>query len=317
MPRIPGIAREVFPVNLGGNPFGWTATRETSFMVMDSYAAWGGNFIDTADGYCHWVGKPGISEQIIGEWLRDRHHRREDFVIATKVSSHPDFRGLAPDTIARAAEASLRRLGTDHIDLYYAHHDDATQSVPDMAVAFDALVRAGKIRAIGLSNLSPARMREWLEFARLEQLSVPVAMQPHYSLVHRQPFERDYAPIAREFGLAVFPYYALAGGFLTGKYRQGADVTGRARSATVGKYLTEEGLRVVEALTRVAEVNRTEPATVALAWLLSRGMTAPIASASHPAQVPALTRAATLALTSEELGALDRASAPFAQEEAG
>lgn len=313
MTTIPRTDLDVFPLNLGGNTFGWTSDRSTSFAVLDAFTEAGGNFVDTADVYSVWGEghTGGESETVLGEWLAARGVR-DDVVVATKVGSLPQRAGLGRDNVVAALEESLRRLGTDRIDLYYAHRDDESVPVAEQAATFDELVRSGKVRAVGLSNYSPQRLREWFETAEREHFTVPVAIQPEYNLVGRRSYEQDLAPLAREFGVAVFPYSGLASGFLTGKYRTAADLEGRARGGAAGAHLNDQGLAVVDALVDVAEARGAEPTTVALAWLLAKGVTAPIASASRPDQVPALMAAPGLALSAEEVEALDRASQPFA-----
>ncbi|MGX6449624.1 aldo/keto reductase, partial [Patulibacter sp. S7RM1-6] len=253
MARLGSTDLDVFPLNLGGNVFGWTADEETSFAVLDAYVDGGGNFVDTADGYSHWVAghSGGESEAIIGRWLR-RRGRRDDVVIATKVSTKPDRKGLARENVLAAADESLERLGTDHIDLYYAHYDDADTPLEETLGAFDELVRAGKVRYVAASNYSAERLTEALTVQEREGLAPWVALQPHYNLVERTGYEdgglRD---VAERAGLAVLPYYALASGFLTGKYRD-ADAAGdspRAPGATA--YLDDRGRRVLAALDEV------------------------------------------------------------------
>ncbi|MCJ1686604.1 aldo/keto reductase [Rathayibacter sp. VKM Ac-2927] len=300
---------EVFPLSLGGNVFGWTAGKQTSFDVLDGYVAAGGDFIDTADSYSAWVpgNHGGESETIIGEWLSRRSGSRDDVVIATKVSRHPEFTGLAPDNVRRAARASLQRLRTDRIDLYYAHFDDDAVPLEDIARVFSELVDDGLVRAIGVSNFSADRIAEWLRLAKEEGLHAPVAVQPHYNLVERG-IEADVLPLAREAGLAVVPYYALASGFLTGKYRDGS-TPDSPRASGAAQYLDARGRRVLAALDAAAAAHDAEVATVALAWLRSQdGVAAPIASARVMEQLPALLASATLELTAEELAALDTAS---------
>ncbi|TCO37455.1 aryl-alcohol dehydrogenase-like predicted oxidoreductase [Rathayibacter tanaceti] len=302
---------DVFPLSLGGNVFGWTAGRQTSFDVLDGYVAAGGDFIDTADSYSAWVpgNRGGESETIIGEWLGRRSGSRDDVVIATKVSRHPQFTGLAPDTVRAAARASLERLRTDRIDLYYAHFDDEAVPMEDIARVFSELVDQGLVRAIGVSNVSAERVASWLRIAAEEGLHAPVALQPHYNLVERG-IEADLLPLAREAGLAVVPYYALASGFLTGKYRDGSTPEG-PRADGAARYLDARGRRVLAALDTAAEAHGVEVATVALAWLRSQpGVVAPIASARVVEQLPALTASAALELSAEELAALDTASRP-------
>ncbi|NQX16267.1 aldo/keto reductase [Rathayibacter sp. VKM Ac-2857] len=300
---------EVFPLSLGGNVFGWTAGKQTSFDVLDGYVAAGGDFIDTADSYSAWVpgNRGGESETIIGEWLSRRSGSRDDVVIATKVSRHPEFLGLAPDNVRKAARASLERLRTDRIDLYYAHFDDDAVPLEDIARVFSELVDEGLVRAIGVSNFSADRIAEWLRLAKQEGLHAPVAVQPHYNLVERG-IEADVLPLAREAGLAVVPYYALASGFLTGKYRDGS-TPDSPRASGAAQYLDARGRQVLAALDAAAAAHDAEVATVALAWLRSQnGVAAPIASARVMEQLPALVASATLELTADELSALDTAS---------
>ncbi|MGW3095976.1 aldo/keto reductase [Streptomyces sp. NPDC001102] len=302
---------EVFPLSLGGNVFGWTADEATSFAVLDAYTAAGGNFVDTADSYSAWVegNSGGESETIIGRWLAARGNR-DDVVIATKVSQHPELPGLSAANIKAAAEASLRRLGTDRIDLYYTHFDKPETPVEEIVGALDELVREGKVRAIAASNISAERLAESLEFSDREGLAKYVALQPHYNLVSRDTYEGPLQDLASRQGLATVPYYALASGFLTGKYRPGATVDG-ARAAGAGKHLqTERGRKVLAALDEVAEAHDAPVATVALAWLAAQPtVAAPIASARTPEQLPALLGVADLTLTDAELTRLTEASA--------
>ncbi len=309
MARIGTSDLDVFPLNLGGNTFGWTSDRDGAFAVLDAFTAGGGDFIDTADSYSAWVpgNSGGESETIIGEWMRARGNR-DSVVVATKVSQHPRFRGLSAATVAAAADASLERLDTDRIDLYYAHRDDENTPLAETVAAFDALVKAGKVRYVGISNYSAARVAEWIAIAEREGLTLPVALQPYYNLVHRLPYETELAPIARANGLGVLPYYALASGFLTGKYRTQADLSGdRAQSAAA--YLTADGLAVVDVLEQVALAHGTSIAATALAWLRARpGVVAPIASATSPAQLTDLLASATLSLDASEVAMLDEVS---------
>jgi aryl-alcohol dehydrogenase-like predicted oxidoreductase len=289
MTRIGTSELDVFPTNLGGNTFGWTSDQSTSEKVLDGFIAGGGNFIDTADGYSAWVpgNSGGESETIIGSWMKSRANR-SSVIVATKVSQHPEFRGLSSSNIAEAAEASLGRLQTDYIDLYYAHFDDDTP-MAEIAEAFDALVKAGKVRNVGISNFSAARAEEWMTVAAAEGFALPVAVQPHYNLVHREPYETELAPVVAKHGLGVMPYFSLASGFLTGKYRTEADLAGRARSQGAGQYLTARGLAVLAELESVATEHHASLASVALAWLRAQpGVVAPIASASTPSQLPDL-----------------------------
>ncbi|MGW3976391.1 aldo/keto reductase [Streptomyces mirabilis] len=302
---------EVFPLSLGGNVFGWTADEAQSFAVLDAYTAGGGNFVDTADGYSAWISghTGGESETIIGKWFAARGNR-SDVVLATKVSTHPEYKGLSPANIKAAADASLRRLGTDYIDLYYTHFDDTSVPVEEIIGALDELVRAGKVREIAASNISAERLAESVEFSDREGLARYVALQPHYNLVSRDTYEGPLQEVASRTGLAAVPYFALASGFLTGKYRPGTTVDS-ARAEGAGKHLdTERGIRVLAALDEVAGAHGAEVATVALAWLAARPtVAAPIASARTVEQLPALLAVADLTLTDAEVARLTEASA--------
>ncbi|MER6349532.1 aldo/keto reductase [Streptomyces sp. NPDC001595] len=302
---------EVFPLSLGGNVFGWTADRDRSFAVLDAYAAAGGNFVDTADSYSAWIegNSGGESETIIGEWVKARGNRSE-VVIATKVSQHPEYPGLSAVNIKAAADASLRRLGTDHIDLYYTHFDQPDVPVEEIVGALDELVEAGKVRYIAASNISPQRLRESLAFSDREGLARYVALQPHYNLVSRETYEGELRDVAARAGLAAVPYYALASGFLTGKYRPGTTVDS-ARAAGAGKHLdSERGRRVLDALDSVAAAHEVPVATVALAWLAAQPtVAAPIASARTVEQLADLVGVAELRLTEDEVARLTEASA--------
>jgi len=302
---------DVFPLALGGNVFGWTADEAQSFTVLDAYTAAGGNFIDTADVYSAWVpgNKGGESEHVIGNWLAARGNR-SDVVLATKVGAHPDYKGLSANTIKSGAEESLRRLRTDYIDLYYTHYDDPTVPVEEIIGALDDLVTSGKVRAIAASNVSPERLQEFLDFSDREGLARYAALQPHYNLVSRDTYEGPLQEVASRSGLAAVPYYALASGFLTGKYRPGTQVDS-ARAEGAGKHLsTDRGLRVLAALDEVAQARGAEIATVALAWLAAQPtVAAPIASARTVEQLPALLAVGELELTEAEVAALTAASA--------
>ncbi|MFD6193457.1 aldo/keto reductase [Streptomyces sp. NPDC060275] len=302
---------EVFPLALGGNVFGWTADRDRSFAVLDAYTAAGGNFVDTADSYSAWVegNSGGESETVLGEWFAARGNR-DDVVLATKVSQHPEYPGLSAANIRAAADASLRRLGTDHIDLYYTHFDKPEVPVEEIVGALDELVKAGKVRHIAASNISAERLAASLEFSDREGLARYVALQPHYNLVSRDTYEGELRDLAERAGLAAVPYYALAAGFLTGKYRPGTEVDS-PRAGGAAKHLkTERGRRVLAALDEIAEAHDAPVATVALAWLAARPtVAAPIASARTVEQLPALLGVAELSLTEDEAGRLTRASA--------
>jgi aryl-alcohol dehydrogenase-like predicted oxidoreductase len=296
-----------FPLNLGGNVFGWTADRDTSFDILDRYRAAGGNFVDTADGYSSWVpgNTGGESERIIGEWQESRGGR-DGLVLATKVSQHPDFRGLSAENIAAAADASLQRLRTDRIDLYYAHFDDESVPLEETVTALSRLVDSGKVRYIGISNYSAARIAEWFEIVDAQGLHRPIALQPHYNLVERE-YEGALRAIAEKEQLAVLPYYSLASGFLTGKYREGASVDS-PRAGGAQAYV-EKHAALLSVLDEVAAEHGVSVATVSLAWLRSQPtVVAPIASARTVDQLPDLLASAALELSEEELTALSDAS---------
>ncbi|MEU0003802.1 aldo/keto reductase [Streptomyces sp. NPDC006314] len=302
---------EVFPLSLGGNVFGWTADEKTSFAVLDAYTAAGGNLVDTADSYSAWLegNKGGESETIIGKWVRARGNR-DSVVIATKVSQHPEYQGLSAANIKAAADASLRRLDTDHIDLYYTHFDKPEVPVEEIIGALDELVKAGKVRHIAASNITPERLQASLDFSDREGLARYVALQPHYNLVSRDTYEGPLQDLAAREGLAAMPYFSLASGFLTGKYRPGTTVDS-ARAGGAAKYAeSERGQKVLAALDEIAAAHEAPVATVALAWLAAQPtITAPIASARTPDQLPALLGVARLSLTDEELEKLTQASA--------
>ncbi len=311
--RVGDSDLEIAPLALGGNVFGWTADRDASFDVLDAFVAGGGDFIDTADGYSHWVpgNSGGESETIIGEWMHARGNR-DDVVLATKVSTHPEFQGLAPSNVRAAAEASLARLQTDRIDLYYAHYDDPETPLEETVEAFSKLVDAGMIRAIGVSNYTAERVAEWIGIARAGGFHPPVALQPHYNLVERDFETNDLRAVAEREGLAVFPYFSLAKGFLAGKYRGTDDAAAAGASPRAGEasaYLNDRGRAVLDALDEVATEQQAPVAAVALAWLRAQPtVAAPIASARNTEQLPALLTSMTLDLTSEQLERLSRAS---------
>ncbi|GAB3703179.1 aldo/keto reductase [Nocardiopsis oceani] len=301
---------QVSPLNLGGNVFGWTADEDTSFAILDAYRESGGNFIDTADSYSAWVEghTGGESERVIGRWLASRGHG--DTVIATKVSQHPDFKGLSASNVKAAAEASLQRLGLETVDLYYAHFDDAETPITESAEAFSGLVDEGKIRYAGLSNHSPERIREWVSACDENGWHRPVCVQPQYNLVERGT-ERDLVPLAREEGLALLPYFGLARGFLTGKYRPGSTADNSPRAAKARAYLDHpRGERVLAALDAIAAERSAELSTVALAWLVARpGVASVLSSARDLDQLKGLLALNELRLSPEETARLDGASA--------
>jgi aryl-alcohol dehydrogenase-like predicted oxidoreductase len=315
MTRIPRTDLDIFPLNLGGNTFGWTSDRDASFAVLDAFVDAGGNFIATADLYSVWGEghESGESEKIIGKWMTARRNR-DNVIIATKVGGLPTRPGLSAENVETALDESLQRLQTDFVDLYYAHYDDENVAVIDQVKHAHSLVASGRVKHLALSNFEPARMREWFETAKAEGLTLPVAIQPQYNLIHRKEFEEGYKPIVDEFDVAVFPYFALASGVLTGKYRAKEDIQGKARQGFAEDLITDDALKVVDVVVEIAEARGEEPATVSLAWLLAdgKGVTAPVASASTPEQLPALMAAAELQLSAEEVQQLDDVSKPFA-----
>ena len=308
MARIGKTELDVFPLCLGGNVFGWTADERQSFDVLDAYAAAGGNFIDTADVYSAWVSghHGGESETIIGRWMAARG-TRDRMAIATKVGMATELKGLSATTIRRAAEASLRRLKTDRIDLYYAHADDTETPLEESLRAFDALVTDGKVRYVAASNYTAPRLAKALALSDREGLARYVALQPHYNLVHRSDYEGGLRDLCALEGLACLPYYALAKGFLTGKYRPGTEVDS-VRAASARAYLDERGVRLLAALDNIAAAHQTTVAAVSLAWLRGQPtVIAPIASARTVAQLAELLPVANLELTNEDLARLSAA----------
>ncbi|HZF43833.1 MAG TPA: aldo/keto reductase [Sphingomonadaceae bacterium] len=294
---------------LGGNVFGWTADEAASFAILDAFVEGGGVMIDTADVYSAWAPghKGGESETVIGRWL-ERSGKRERVQIATKVGM---MAGLAPERIAAACDASLRRLGVETIDLYYAHKDDAGTPLADTLGAFDALVRAGKVRALGASNYDATRLAEALDVSAANGLVAYSVLQPWYNMVERARFEGPLRDLCVARGIGVAPYYSLANGFLTGKYRSEADLGKSVRGSRNIEYLrTEKGARVLAALDGVAAETGATPAQIALAWTAAQpGITAPIASATGVAQLEELLGALRLELSGEQIAALDAASA--------
>jgi aryl-alcohol dehydrogenase-like predicted oxidoreductase len=310
MAKISSTDLDVYPLALGGNVFGWTADEEESFAVLDGYAAGGGNFIDTADVYSAWApgNSGGESETILGRWLASRG-TRDQTIIATKVGKHPQFQGLSAKTIRAAAENSLKRLETEYIDLYYAHADDEQTPLEETLGAFDALIREGKVRYIAASNYTAPRLAEALAVSDREGLARYVALQQHYNLVEREKYEGELADLVAREGLSSLPYYALASGFLTGKYRPGAKVQSQ-RAQGASAYLNEKGIKVLAALDEVAAAQNTAVAVIALAWLAAQPtVVAPIASARTTDQLPDLLRVSDVRLSDAELRKLNEASA--------
>ena len=302
---------EIAPINFGGNVFGWTLDEKESFNILNKFTEGGFNFIDTADTYSWWVnGKGGQSEEIIGKWMKERKNR-QDIILATKVGSETKEHGfdISKKHILKSVDESLKRLGTDHIDLYYTHFDDNKTPVEETLSAYDEIVKAGKIRYIAASNVSPERLIESFEVAEKNNFPKYVALQPHYNLVEREKFETEYAPLVAKFGLSAFPYWSLAAGFLTGKYRTEADFETTARGGGIKKYFDDKGKAVLSALDKVSEKHQSQPATVALAWLLANPLiTAPIVSATSERQLQTIFDAPKLELDSEDLEILNQAS---------
>ncbi|MGC9270532.1 aldo/keto reductase [Acidiphilium sp.] len=300
-------------IMFGGNVFGWTADQTTSFALLDVMVDAGLSAIDTADVYSAWVPghRGGESETIIGQWLAARGGR-ERVLIATKIGMAPgaDGRKLSKDSIFAGVEGSLRRLRTDVIDLYQAHADDAETPLEETLEAFATLIRQGKVRAIGASNYSAARLGLALQTSKAMGLPRYESLQPHYNLVERSGYEAELEPFCVEHGLGVINYFALAAGFLTGKYRSESDLSVSPRGQGARKYLNPQGRRVLEALDDVGARHHASPAQVALAWLIARpSITAPIASATNAAQLDDLIKAASLTLSSAEIETLNHASA--------
>ena len=301
----------VYPLCLGGNTFGWTANEQESFEVLDAYAAAGGNFIDSADAYSHWIpgNSGGESETILGNWMKARGNR-DSIVIATKLGMLPGFTALTADNIATAVDNSLRRLQTDYIDLYYAHKDDPDTDQLETMTAFDALVKAGKVRNIAASNYSADRLQSALDVADANGLTKFVALQNLYNLVERSAYEGALRDVVARNNLVSLPYYSLAKGFLTGKYRvKGETESGRAAGAEV--YLDTNGPAVLAAMDTVAAAHGVSLTTIALAWVAAQPTIAtPIASARVVSQLPDLLAMSSVTLTAAELELLDVASAP-------
>ncbi|MBC6612187.1 aldo/keto reductase [Hymenobacter sp. BT507] len=304
----------IAPLVLGSNVFGWTADEQTSFRVLDTFVGEGGNAIDTANVYSAWVPghQGGESETIIGKWLQQRH-RRDDIIIATKVGMQmgDGSKGLSKDYIKRSVEDSLRRLQTDYIDLYQSHKDDETLPVEEPLQAYAELIQEGKIRAIGASNFSAERLRAALQASADQDLPRYESLQPEYNLYDRDDFEKQLLPVVQEFGIGVIPYYGLASGFLTGKYRSEEDLQKSQRGGGIGKkYLNDRGFKVLAALDEVADRHHATQAQVALAWIMAQpGLTAPIASATNMDQVRDIMKATILTLSPDDVKTLTDASA--------
>jgi aryl-alcohol dehydrogenase-like predicted oxidoreductase len=304
---------QVAPLAFGGNVFGWTIDEPTSFQLLDNFIAAGFNLVDTADVYSRWVpgNKGGESETIIGNWMRQRGNR-DKVIVATKVGADmgQGKKDLSKKYILKAVEDSLQRLQTDYIDLYQTHWDDDTTPVEETLEVYAQLVKEGKVRWIGASNLTPARLTASLEASAKNGYPRYESFQPGYNLYDREGFEKELEPICLEHQVGVISYFSLASGFLSGKYRSESDLSKSVRGGGVKKYLDERGLRILSALDTVAAQYKTTPASVAIAWLIARpSITAPIASATNPEQLADLIRAAELSLDAPAIELLDKASA--------
>jgi aryl-alcohol dehydrogenase-like predicted oxidoreductase len=310
MARLGNTDLDVFGLCLGGNVFGWTIDEERSFAVLDAYVEAGGNFIDTADSYGRrGRGGAGESERIIGRWMAARGNR-DQLVIATKVGMSPELRGLSRGTIEQGVQASLERLQTDHIDLYYAHKDDGDTALEETLAAFGTLIERGAIGHAAASNYSPERLEQVLQLGKRDGMASYAALQPHYNLLERVDYESELAPLCERYGLACIPYFGLARGFLTGKYRREGEQIDSIRAAGVREsYFNERGFAVLDALDEIAAARETAVAAVALAWLREQPtVLAPIASATSPEQLGELTASAGLELSEAELARLGDAS---------
>lgn len=304
---------QVSPITFGGNVFGWTIDQQKSFEILDAFVAAGFNFIDTADVYSRWVpgNEGGESEKIIGNWIKERKNR-DQIILTTKVGSDMGNgkKGLKKKYIIQEIEDSLTRLQTDFVDLYQSHYDDLDTPIQETLEAYDTLIKAGKVRWIGASNFSPERLQESLDVSKEMGLPRYQTFQPHYNLYEREVFEKELEEITLDNNLGVINYYALASGFLTGKYRSVEDLKKSARGGGIEKYLDARGLKILDALDKVAAQYNTTPATVSLAWLLNRpSVTAPIVSATSISQLDAIIKAPQLQLDQNSISLLDQASA--------
>lgn len=302
---------KVVPLAFGGNVLGWTIDEKTSFEVLDTFVGAGCNFIDTADVYSRWAsGVGGESETILGNWMKKRGNRKE-LILATKVGKDMGNGkiGLSKKYILNAVNDSLKRLQTDHIDLYQSHADDQKTPLEETLDAYQQLIKEGKVRAIGASNYSAERLQEALDVSAKYNLPRYECLQPHYNLVERNLFEGDLEKTCLDHKVAVIPYYSLASGFLTGKYRRENDSTKSIRGGGATRYLTDKGFNILKALDDISSKHTCKPAAVALSWLMARAsVTAPIASATSPSQLNELLTALHLRLSASEIEMLDSAS---------
>ena len=303
----------IAPLMFGGNVFGWTADEKMSFRLLDAFTDRGFNAIDTADTYTRWVpgNTGGDSERVIGKWLKQTG-KRDKIVLATKVGGifSEEKKGLKKNYILQSIEDSLSRLQTDYVDLYQTHYDDLETPIEETLATYAEIVRSGKVRAIGTSNMTAERIRESLRISREEGFPAYQTLQPEYNLYSRERYETEYAPLAAEANLGVIPYFALASGFLTSKYRSEADLANSSRAKYVAKFLTDRGYTILAALDAIAARHNCQPGTIAIAWLMQRsGIAAPIASATNMDQLNGLFAATQLALNAADLEQLDAASA--------
>lgn len=311
--KLGGSGLEVSPICLGGNVFGWTADEPTSFSILDEFVGAGFNFVDTADVYSRWIPghKGGESETVIGNWFK-RGGNRKNVILATKagIEMGPGKKGLSKAYILSEVEESLQRLRTDYIDLYQSHVDDPNTPLEETLGAYDQLIKQGKVRAIGASNYSAERITEALKVSKEHGLPKYESLQPHYNLYERAGYEKELEPVCLKEHIGVIPYFALASGFLTGKYRSENDLSKGPRGQMVKKYLDERGFRILAALDDVSAKLHSTPGKVAIAWLIARpGITAPIASATSVEQLKDLVDAANLQLDSDSIKTLNEASA--------
>jgi aryl-alcohol dehydrogenase-like predicted oxidoreductase len=311
--KLGGSGLEVSPICLGGNVFGWTADEIASFAILDEFVGAGFNFVDTADVYSRWAPghKGGESETVLGNWFK-RSGKRKKVILATKVGIElaPEKKGLSSSYILRAVEDSLQRLQTDYIDLYQSHIDDASVPLEETLEAYQQLTKQGKVRAIGASNYNAARLADAFKVSKQHGLPRYECLQPHYNLYERAGYEKELEPLCVQEGIGVIPYFALASGFLTGKYRSENDLAKGPRGQMVKKYLDERGFRILAALDEVAGKVNSTPGKVAIAWLIARpSITAPIASATNVQQLKDLVDAANLQLGADSIERLNEASA--------
>lgn len=308
-----GTDIQIAPLVFGGNVFGWTADEPTSFRLLDAFTDAGFNGIDTSDNYTAWIpgNTGGDSERVIGKWLKQTG-KRDKVVIATKVGGKfsEEKKGLKKAYILQSIEDSLTRLQTDHIDLYQTHYDDPETPIGETLEAYAEIVKSGKVRAIGTSNMTVERLAESINISKQKGFPAYQSLQPEYNLMEREKYETQYAPYVKEHNMGVIPYFALASGFLTGKYRNEKDLEGSSRTKYVARYLNEKGFKILKALDEVAAQYNSKPGTIAIAWVMAQpGITAPIASASNMAQFDDLVAAASVKLDAKALDLLNAVSA--------